>query len=215
MFKTKKKLIINITFGLIFVGVILSFYTTFSINTEYRFDSLVYEKEFIPKYVCGQPRGVDMITISDFNSGDISIYSEDKEIVSSTSMEYTDNKGTLKINYGSKAGRTNLMVKDGDGNSSALVIVDATYMSLSSYGVVSRALEEVVVNVIGENLGNITCKSSDEGKGTCRVDGNKIIVTPLKSGTSVNIDVYNNHSYEDYQEVCGQEQFVVVIQGDV
>ena len=148
-------------------------------------------------------------------SGDVSIYSDDKEVVSSTSMEYTDNKGMLKINYGSKAGRTNLMVKDVEGNSSALVIVDATYMSLSSYGVVSRALEKVAVNVIGENLGNITCESSDEDKGTCRVDGNKIIVTPLKSGTSFNIDVYNNYSYEDYQEVCGQEQFVVVTQGDV
>ena len=182
MFKTSKKLIINITFGLIFVGVILSFYTTFSMNTdsfntEYRFDSLDYEKEFMPKYVCGQPRGVDMITISDINGGEFLIYSEDKEIVSSTSMEYTDNKEMLKINYGSKAGRTNLMVKDGEGNSSTLVIADVTYMSLSSYGVVSRALEEVVVNVIGENLGNITCESSDEGKGTCRVDGNKIIVT--------------------------------------
>ena len=120
----------------------------------------------------------------------------------------------LKINFGSKAGRTNLMVKEGNGNSTALVVVDVTYMTLSNYGVVSRVGEEVVVEAIGGNLGEITCRSSDESKGTCRVEGTKIIVTPLSVG-SVNVDVYNNHSFEDYHKECGQQQFVVVIQEGV
>lgn len=206
-----KKLILSpINTGKVSIVVKSSKYGEVNYNLEVM---SVYFK-IMPKYICAKPNGIEAITVSGFNSGELSFYPEDKEIISSASMEYVDSRRMLKINFGSKAGRTNLMVKEGNGNSTALVVVDVTYMTLSNYGVVSRVGEEVVVEAIGGNLGEITCRSSDESKGTCRVEGTKIIVTPLSVG-SVNVDVYNNHSFEDYHKECGQQQFVVVIQEGV
>lgn len=165
----------------------------------------------MPKYICNTPGNVTFITVSGFNTGDLTFEALDNEIITSAYMETVQNRRMLRINFGTKQGRTTLRVTESNGNSSNLVIVDVTSMRLSDIGKVTKVGEEVTVTAIGDNLGSLTCKSNDVTKGTCRVEGNNIIVTPLATG-SVTVDVYNNFSYESYNEVCGQSQFIVVIQ---
>ena len=165
----------------------------------------------MPKYVCGVPGGSEAITVSGFNSGELTFVPDDNEIISNASMDMIQNKRMLRINFGTKVGRTTLKVTEGNGNSTNLVIADVTSMHFSEIGKFTRIGEEVTFTAIGDNLGVLTCRSNDLNKGTCRVEGNKVIITPLAIG-SVNVDVYNNFSYEDYNEVCGQKQLIVVIQ---
>ena len=165
----------------------------------------------MPKYVCGRPGGSVAITVSGFNSGELTFVPDDNEIISNASMDMIQNKRMLRINFGTKVGRTTLKVTEGNGNSTNLVIADVTSMHFSEIGKFTKIGEEVTFTAIGDNLGVLTCRANDLNKGTCRVEGNKVIITPLAVG-SVNVDVYNNFSYEDYNEVCGQKQLIVVIQ---
>jgi len=165
----------------------------------------------MPTYLCTTPNNVNFITVSGFNIGEMSFVSDDVEIIKSAYMELYQNRKMLRINAGSKQGRTTLRVTEGNGNSAALVVVDVTYIKTAEIGKVAKVGEEVSTTIISGNIGNLTCKVNNEEYGTCRIEGDKVIVTPLKRG-SVTVDIYNNFSYESYNRVCGQAQFLVVIQ---
>ena len=180
---------------------------------EVTYDLAVYSVYFniMPQYICSTPGNAKFITVSGFNTGTLSFEAEDSEIIKSAYMEMYGNRNMLRINMGAKQGRTTLKATESNGNSAVLVIVDVTSIRLSDIGKVTKVGEEVSVDVISDNIGTLTCKSNNEETGTCRIEDNKLIVTPLKKG-AVTVDVYNNMSYNDYTYECGQVQFITVIQ---
>ena len=99
-------------------------------------------------------------------------------------MEYYGTRKMLRIDAGSKQGRATLTVTESNGNTSNIVTVDVYYVSVANIGKETKVGEEVSTTILGDNLGNLSCRSSDESVGTCRIDNNKLIVTPLKRGGS-------------------------------
>ena len=180
---------------------------------EVTYNLAVYSVYFniMPKYICSTPGNAQFITVSGFNTGELSFEPEDSEIISSAYMQMYNNRNMLRINMGTKQGRTTLKATESNGNSAVLVVVDVTSMRLLDIGKIAKVGEEVSTTVISDNLGTLTCKSNNEEIGTCRIEGNQLIVTPLKKG-SVTVDVYNNMNYDGYNYKCGQVQFIAVIQ---
>lgn len=179
---------------------------------EVTYELSVYSVYFniMPKYICSTPGNSNLITVSGFNTGELSFVADDSEIIKDAYMTNYQNKRMLRIDFGNKQGRTILRATESNGNSAALVVVDVTYMRLADFGKTTYVDEEVSTTIISGNIGKLICKSSDESVATCRIEGDQLIVTPLKVGVAT-IDVYNDFSYESYYERCGQSQFMIVI----
>ena len=167
----------------------------------------------MPKYLCMTPNNTTFITVSGFNTGNMSFEFSDKEIIDSAYMEYYGSRNMLRINAGDKFGRATLKVNEDNGNTTINVIVDITNIGVSDIGKTAKVGEEVRTTIVGGNFGELSCKVNDELLGTCRIEGNELIVTPISVG-NIYIDIYNNFSYEDYYEECGQTMFMVrVVEG--
>lgn len=164
----------------------------------------------MPKYLCMTPNNTNFITVSSFRGGKLSYEIDDTDIIKSAYMELYNNRNMLRINAGSKQGRTNLKVTESNGNTSNTIVIDVSYMTLGDIGRVLGVGDEVSIPING-NLGIVSCKSSNEAVGTCRIEGNNLMVTALSKG-SVTIDVYNKFIYESYVEDCGKAQFIMVVQ---
>lgn len=185
-------------------------------EVSYNFNVLSTYFNIKPIYICGKPGGSEVITVSGFNTGELSFVADDNEIIKNaymTSVELDTGsiKDMLRIDFGLKQGRTTLNVTESNGNKARMVVVDVTSMNFLEYGKYAKVGEEVEFTAVSGNLGRLTCKSNDLSKATCRVDGDKVIVSTLATG-SVTLDVYNNFSYEDYHKACDQKQLIVVIQ---
>ena len=165
----------------------------------------------MPKYLCMTPNNTTFITVSGFNTGNMSFESSDKEIIESAYMEYYGSRNMLRINAGEKVGRATLKVKEDNGNTTVNVVVDITNIGVSDIGKTAKVGEEVRTTIVGGNLGDLSCKVNDESLGTCRIEGNELIVMPISVG-SIYVDIYNNFSYEGYHEECGKAIFMVVVQ---
>lgn len=203
-----KKLIINAkNIGKTEVIVSSSKYGEVSFNLE----TISVYLNVMPKYLCMTPKNVTFITVSGFNTGNMSFESSDKEIIKSAYMEYYGTRNMLRINAGEKLGRATLTVKEDNGNTTNNVVVDITSIGISDIGKTAKVGEEVRTTITGGNFGDLSCKVNDESLGTCRIEGNELIVTPLKKG-SIYVDIYNNFSYEDYYEECGKTMFLVLAQ---
>ena len=166
----------------------------------------------MPKYVCNTPNNVTFITVSGFNSGNLNFESGDGDIITSAYMEMIQNRNMLRINFGSKQGRTTLKVTESNGNTSNIVTVDVYYMTIADIGKVANIGEEVSTTIKGDNLGELSCRVNNEALGSCRIDGNKLIVTPLGLGM-ITVDVYNKFSYNNELYDCGHSQFLVLVEG--
>ena len=177
----------------------------------YNFNVLSTYFNIKPIYICGNPGGAEAITVSGFNTGELSFVADDNEIISDAYMTPINNRKMLRIDFGTKQGRTTLNVTEGNGNKTSMVVVDVTTMDIPEYGKFAKVGEEVTFTVVSGNLGKLVCKSNDLSKATCRVDGDKVIVSTLATG-SVTVDVYNTFTYEDYYRECGQKQVIVIIQ---
>ena len=180
-------------------------------EVSYNFSVLSTYFNIKPIYVCAKPGSSTAITVSGFNTGELSFVADDNEIIKDAYMTPVENRRMLRIDFGIKQGRTTLNVTEGNGNKTRMVVVDVTDMDIPEYGKFAKVGEEVTFTVVSGNLGKLTCKSNDLSKATCRVDGDKVIVSTLATG-SVTVDVYNTFSYEDYYRECGQKQVIVIIQ---
>lgn len=165
----------------------------------------------MPRYLCMTPNNTTFITVSGFNTGNMSIDASDKDIIESAYMEYYGNRNMLRINAGDKFGRATLRVKEDNGNTTIDVVVDITNIGVSDIGKTTKVGEEVRTTIVGGNFGELSCKVNDESLGTCRIEGNELIVSPSNVG-NIYVDIYNNFSYEDYYEECGKTIFMVVVQ---
>ena len=177
----------------------------------YHLDTYSVYLNVMPRYLCTTPNNIHYITVSGFHSGLLSFEASDKEIIKNSYMDIMNGRNMLKIEFGSKQGRATLQVKEANGNASNEVTVDVYQISIPQIGSIAKVGTEVSTTIVGDNLGTLTCVSSDNNKATCRIEGNRLIVTPLALG-SVTIDVYNQFSYYDCFYDCGKAQFLVVIQ---
>ncbi|MBQ8681804.1 MAG: Ig-like domain-containing protein [Bacilli bacterium] len=165
----------------------------------------------MPKYLCLRPEGSNLITVSGFNSGELTFDFSDKDIIDNAYMVDYSGRRMLRIDAGMKQGRATLTVTEEHANTNNIVTVDVYNFTLADIGKVSKVGEEVSTTILGENLGELSCASRDNSKGTCRIEGNQLIVTPLVTG-SVTVDVYNKLSYNGQLYDCGNTLFMVVAQ---
>lgn len=179
-------------------------------GTSYKFEVYSVYLNIMPKYLCTTPNNVNFITISSFRGGKLSYEIDDTEIVKSAYMELVNNRNMLRINAGSKQGRTNLKVTESNGNTSNTVVVDVSYMTLGDIGKVLKVGEEVSVPISG-NLEILSCKSDNEAVGSCRIEDNNLIVSALSKG-SATIKVYNKVDYNGSIYNCGETPFMIVVQ---
>lgn len=179
-------------------------------EVKFKVETISVYLNVMPKYLCMTPGNVNFITVSGFNTGNMSFKASDNEIIESAYMEYYGNRNMLRINAGEKFGRTTLKVKEDNGNTTINVVVDITNIGLNEIGMTAKVGEEVRTTIVGGNFGELSCKVNDETIGTCRVEGNELIVTPISVG-NIYVDIYNNFSYEDYYEECGQTMFMVKV----
>ena len=65
-------------------------------------------------------------------------------------------------------------------------------------------------DIVGENLGTLTCLSQDESKATCEIKGTKLVVHPLSIG-QVTITVKNSYLFREESYSCGSADYLVII----
>lgn len=171
----------------------------------------------MPNYLCKTPNSATLITVSGFNSGELSFESSDKEIIKDAYMtnEYY-NRNMLRIEFGPKEGRGILTVKESHAYTINKVTIDVTSISIPELGAFTTLGQDITTQIVGNNLGELSCKVEDETIATCKIEGTKLIVTPLKNQkdilTSTNIRVYNRFTFNGETYNCGEALFMVVIE---
>lgn len=165
----------------------------------------------MPKYFCTTPNNVYYITVSSFHGGTLSFNAFDSDIVKRAYMSEISGRRMLRIELGNKQGRTTLTVKESNGNTTNDVVIDVSRVGVADIGKFTKVGEEASTLIVGDNLGELSCVSENESRATCRIEGNKLIVTPLSVG-EVNVRVYNKFIYNDSLYNCGEALFLVVIQ---
>ena len=164
----------------------------------------------MPKYLCSTPGNVQLITVSAMNSGPYSFDISDNNVIASAKMQVYNGRNMLKIQMGSSPGRATLTVKEGHGYQSNVVTIDTYQISIPEIGGVTTIGSDLQTNVSGKNLGTLTCKSQDESKATCEIQGTKLIVHPLAIG-EVSITVENNYQFREENYTCGKADYLVLI----
>lgn len=165
----------------------------------------------MPKYFCTTPNNTYYITVSSFHGGTLSFSAFDNDIVKKAYMSDVFGRKMLRIDLGSKEGRTILTVKEGNGNTTNDVVIDVSRVSIPEIGKFTKVGEEISTLIAGNNLGDLSCISEDETKATCRIEGNKLLVTPSSVG-EVYVRAYNKFLYNNDLYNCGEALFLVVIQ---
>lgn len=167
----------------------------------------------MPKYLCTTPGNIYYVTVGGFYTGELSYQYSDNEIIKNSYMEYvtSQNRNMLRIEFGAKQGRATLSVTESNGNTTNVVTIDVSKISIPQIGSVAKVGEEVSTTIAGDHYGTLTCVSDKENLATCRIEGNQLIVTTHAVGMAT-INVYNQFTYDDYLYDCGSAQFLVVIQ---
>lgn len=83
-----------------------------------------------------------------------------------------------------------------------------------------KAGEEVSTTILGENLGELSCKVRDpygnnadsNSLGICEIRGNELVVIPT-GGKELWVDVYNKMRYNGELYDCGSTMFSVFVNG--
>lgn len=137
--------------------------------------------QIFPKYYClptnvtGGPG-----TISTFDSGTIELFDiSDRKIITDA---YVANNG-FYIKTGSTTGTAQVTFIENNGNKTQTITLDVYKLQIPSIGGVGfTGGQEFSSEIIAENTGKLSCRSEDETIATCRIEDNRIVVTPLKEG---------------------------------
>ena len=164
----------------------------------------------MPKYLCSTPGNVQLITVSAMNSGEYSFVISNYDVISSANMQGYNGRNMLRINMGSIPGRATLTVKESHGYQSNQITVDTYQLSIPSIGGVGNVGKDLETDIVGENLGTLTCMSQDESKATCEIKGTKLVVHPLSIG-QVTITVKNSYLFREESYSCGSADYLAVI----
>ena len=179
-------------------------------NVTFYLDVMSVYLNVMPKYLCSTPGNVQLITVSAMNSGEYSFAISNYDVVSSAEMQVYNGRNMLRINMGATPGRATLTVKESHGYQSNQITIDTYRISIPAIGGVTTVGKDLETDIIGENLGTLTCMSQDESKATCEIHGKKLIVHPLAIG-EVNIKVKNSYSFREESYSCSSADYLAVI----
>lgn len=188
--------------------------------TSPKYGEVIYSLETVsvylnvmPRYFCISPSSSKWITVSAFNSGGLSFQMSDEEIISDAYMELYNGRNMLRINLGKKQGRASLVVTEEHADTSNTVTIDVSRLTFADQGLITTVGVEASTTIIGHISDDIYCESTDDTKATCRIEGDKLVVTPISNGF-INIRIYNEFSFDGYSSNCGINyySFPVVIQ---
>lgn len=181
-------------------------------NVTFYLDVMSVYLNVMPKYLCSTPGNVQLITVSAMNSGEYSFDISNRDVISSAEMQVYNGRNMLRINMGATPGRATLAVKESHGYQSNQITVDTYKLSIPAIGGVGNVGKDLETDIVGENLGTLTCISQDESKATCEIKGTKLVVHPLSIG-QVTITVRNSYLFREESYSCGSADYLAVIRG--
>lgn len=204
----KKRTVINIIIGLLFIIIMYRFHTTISLNRE---APKVVEQEISNIYIqtdykCIKTNSRDIIAVKTLEEEPIDIKVLDKDSIKKTYIE----SGQLHIETGAKASRTTIQLMGSISNISPVITIDTYHLSIPEIGKQMKVDEEIetVINTSGTK--DLICHSSNDSIATCRIENNKLLIKSNSKGTA-NIIVENYFEYNQEKHLCGTEDFMVVI----
>lgn len=171
------------------------------------------------KYGCVPPNSTLRFRVRNFFGGELSFNASDNEIFKDAYMKIDTSDGNVNklwVEIGDKTGHLTIDVKEGNGNNVQTITLDV-YRAITvtasdgQVGSVAKIGEEVYANINGEHTGVLSCESINPDKGTCRVEGNQLILTPLAVGPAT-FNIYNKFSYNGVDYTCGSTQFMILTQ---
>ncbi len=177
----------------------------------YQLDTYSVYLNVMPKYLCTTPSNTHFVTVSGFHSGKLEFEPSDREVILDSRMEEVYGRNMLRIQMGKKQGRAVLKVRESNGNNQDEITIDVTSIGIPQIGSEAKVGEEISTEIVGDNLGTLSCASLDSNLASCRIEGNRLFVMPKALG-SVTVEVYNRFSYRNSWYDCGKAQFLVVIQ---
>lgn len=190
--------------------------TVSSINygeVTYKFSTYSVYLNVMPRYSCISSGGSKVITVSAFNSGELSFEAADSDIIKGAYMIDYNGRKMLRIDAGSKEGRTTLKVMESNAFTTNNVTVDVYRLSIPEIGKLVGLGEDISTTIVGDNLGELECILDDSSKGTCSIKGNRLIIKQAESPTvgSFQVTVYNKFEYNGDKYYCGEATFLVVV----
>ena len=159
-----------------------------------------------PSYGCSPIHRTGAVTISSFFAGDLSFEISDPDLIKDAYV--SENK--FIITAGSKAGRGEVVVRESNGNSSKKFVLDVYNLSIPVIGGFGTIGVEMEADIVAEGTETLTCESPNPEIATCRIEGKKLYVMPLKNG-QVEIRVKNTIMYGGSSNACGETTFLAVI----
>lgn len=182
-------------------------------EVSYKFNAYSVYLNVMPKYLCLRAGGSNAITVSAFNSGNLTFDAQDKEIIKGAYMVDYNGRRMLRIDAGNKEGRTNLKVTESNAFTTNNVVVDVYKLSIPEIGRAVKIGESVSTTIVGDNLGELSCVLDDISKGTCRIEGNQLIIEQSENSVpgSFQVNVYNKFEYNGEKYYCGETMFLVVV----
>lgn len=182
-------------------------------EVSYKFSTYSVYLNVMPRYLCMSVGGSNAITVSAFNSGELSFESLDSEIVKDAYMVDYNGRKMLRIDAGSKEGRTTLKVMESNAFTTNNVTIDVYRLSIPEIGRLVGLGESVSTTIVGDNLGELECVLDDPSKGTCKIEGNQLIIEQSETSTvgSFQVTVYNKFEYNGEKYYCGEAIFLVVV----
>lgn len=171
------------------------------------------------KYGCVPPNRILKFRVRNFFGGELSFKASDNEIFKDAYMKIDTSDGNVNklwVEIGNKTGHLTIDVKEGNGNNVQTITLDVyrpitVTASDGQVGSIAKIGEEVYANINGDHTGIISCEDLNPDKATCRVEGNKLIITPLALG-SATFNIYNKFSYNGIEQLCGSTQFMILTQ---
>lgn len=153
----------------------------------------------LPKYSGGA------LIISTFNVGELSFDISDNEIISDA---YVQGRNFV-FKSGGKTGRGTVTINGTNTNRGKVFTMDVYQLLFPDIGQAGSVGEEVLVNMIAENMENLSCSSKNEAIATCRIEDNKLYVKFLATGSTY-IDVKNTITFNGSVYNCGEAELIVV-----
>lgn len=180
----------------------------------YKFSAYSVYLNVMPRYLCMRAGGSNAITVSAFNSGELTFEPDDNEIIKGAYMVDYNGRNMLRVDAGNKVGRTNLKITEGNAFTTNNVVIDVYKLSIPEIGRFVGLGESVSTTIAGDNLGELECILDDPSRGTCSIEGDQLVIKQADNPVvgSFQVTVYNKLEYNGEKHYCGETIFLVVVQ---
>ena len=185
-----------------------------------RYKEAVYKITSIPVYISyiQYRAGCNIANsmISTTNAVPLIFESDNPDVLVGAHIQEYGTSDILVFDYGTKGGTATLKVIASTNGMYKEIVIDRSIIKLKDMYTFAKVGEEVSTEILGENLKTLSCSVPEVENSyklaDCRIEGNKLIVTPLAVGNVI-VTVHNKMEYEGgWPGDCGSEHFSVFIQ---